>query len=63
MYLKHIGAMLDNNYDTVKEVLFSVIEKYIDFTDIIIKNIDHKEQIIKYLNIIIKKIQNILIKM
>ena len=45
-----IGAIfLDNNYDTIKEILLNIIEKYIDFTDIIIKNNNHKEQIIKYL--------------
>ena len=45
-----IGAIfLDNNYETIKEILLNIIEKYIDFTDIIIKNNNHKEQIIKYL--------------
>ena len=45
-----IGAIfLDNDYETIKEILLNIIEKYIDFTDIIIKNNNHKEQIIKYL--------------
>ena len=34
-----IGAIfLDNNYETIKEILLNIIEKYIDFTDIIIFN-------------------------
>ena len=45
-----IGAIfLDNNYETVKEILLNIIEKHIDFTDIIIKNNNYKDQIIKYL--------------
>lgn len=45
-----IGAIyLDNDYDTVKNILLNIIEKHIDFTDIIIKNNNYKEQIIKYL--------------
>jgi len=45
-----IGAIfLDNNYEIVKKILLNIIEKYIDFTDIIIKNNNYKEQIIKYL--------------
>ena len=30
-------------------IILTIIEKYIDFTDIIIKNNNYKEQIIKYL--------------
>ena len=45
-----IGAIiLDNNYDITKDILLKIIEKYVDFTDIIIKNNNYKEQIIKYL--------------
>lgn len=45
-----IGAIfLDNNYEFTKNFLLTIIEKYIDFTDIIIKNNNFKEQIIKYL--------------
>ena len=45
-----IGAVyLDNDYETVKKILLIIIEKYIDFTDIIVKNNNYKEQIIKYL--------------
>tara|TARA_A100001015_G_scaffold39177_1_gene43046 strand:+ start:877 stop:1665 length:789 start_codon:yes stop_codon:yes gene_type:complete len=45
-----IGAIyLDNNYEIVKDILLNIVERYIDFTDIIIKNNNHKEQIIKYL--------------
>ena len=45
-----IGAIyLDNDYDTIKDILLNIIEKHIDFTDIIIKNNNYKEQIIKYL--------------
>ena len=46
-----LGAIyLDNNYEfTVKNILLTIIEKYIDFTDIIVKNNNYKEQIIKYL--------------
>jgi len=46
-----IGAIyLDNNYDFVKNILLIIIEKYIDFTDIIIKNNNYKDQILKYLH-------------
>ena len=31
------------------KILLIIIEKYIDFTDIIVKNNNYKEQIIKYL--------------
>ena len=45
-----IGAIyLDNDYETIKRILLIIIEKYIDFTDIIVKNNNYKEQIIKYL--------------
>ena len=45
-----IGAIyLDNDYDFTKNIILTIIEKYIDFTDIIIKNNNYKEQIIKYL--------------
>ena len=45
-----IGAIiLDNNYDITKDILLKIIEKYVDFTDIIIKNNNYKDQIIKYL--------------
>ena len=45
-----IGAIyLDNNYEFTKNIILTIIEKYIDFTDIIIKNNNYKEQIIKYL--------------
>jgi ribonuclease III len=45
-----IGAMyLDNDYETVNKILLIIIEKYVDFTDIIIKNNNYKDQIIKYL--------------
>ena len=45
-----IGAIyLDSDYDTTKNILLNIIEKYIDFTDFIIKNNNYKEQIIKYL--------------
>jgi ribonuclease III len=45
-----IGAIyLDNDYDFTKNIILTIIEKYVDFTDIIIKNNNYKEQIIKYL--------------
>jgi len=45
-----IGAIyLDSDYETIKNILIVIIEKYIDFTDIIIKNNNYKDQIIKYL--------------
>ena len=45
-----IGAIiLDHNYDITKDIILKIIEKYVDFTDIIIKNNNYKEQIIKYL--------------
>jgi ribonuclease-3 len=45
-----IGAIfLDNDYEITKEILLNIIEKYIDFTDIIVKNNNYKDQIIKYL--------------
>ena len=45
-----IGAIfLDNNYEFTKNILLIIIEKYVDFTDLIIKNNNYKEQIIKYL--------------
>jgi len=45
-----IGAIyLDSGYETIKNILIIIIEKYIDFTDIIIKNNNYKDQIIKYL--------------
>ena len=63
-----IGAIiLDHNYDITKDIILKIIEKYVDFTDIIIKNNNYKEQIIKYLQhnfkenpkYIIKKIDDI----
>ena len=45
-----LGAIfLDNDYEFTKNIILTIIEKYIDFTDIIIKNNNYKEQIIKYL--------------
>ena len=45
-----IGAIiLDHNYDITKDIILKIIEKHVDFTDIIIKNNNYKEQIIKYL--------------
>lgn len=45
-----IGAIyLDNNYEFTKNIILTIIEKYVDFTDIIVKNNNYKEQIIKYL--------------
>ena len=45
-----LGAVfLDNDYEFTKNILLTIIEKYVDFTDIIIKNNNYKEQIIKYL--------------
>ena len=45
-----LGAIfLDNDYEFTKNILLTIIEKYVDFTDIIIKNNNYKEQIIKYL--------------
>jgi len=45
-----LGAIfLDNDYDFTKNIILTIIEKHIDFTDIIIKNNNYKEQIIKYL--------------
>ena len=45
-----LGAIfLDNDYDITKNILLNIIEKHIDFTDIIIKNNNYKDQIYKYL--------------
>ena len=45
-----LGAIyLDNNYEITKNIILNIVEKYIDFTDFIIKNNNYKEQIIKYL--------------
>ena len=45
-----LGAIfLDNDYEFTKNIILTIIEKHIDFTDIIIKNNNYKEQIIKYL--------------
>jgi ribonuclease-3 len=45
-----IGAIyLDNDYEFTKNILLNIIEKYVDFTDIIVKNNNYKEQLIKYL--------------
>ena len=45
-----LGAVfLDNDYEFVKNILLTIVEKYVDFTDIIVKNNNYKEQIIKYL--------------
>ena len=45
-----LGAIyLDNDYETTKNIILTIVEKYIDFTDFITKNNNYKEQIIKYL--------------
>lgn len=44
-----IGAIyLDNNYETVKNILIQIIEKYVDFTDILLKDTNYKDQISRY---------------
>ena len=43
------GAIyLDNNYETVKNILIQIIEKYVDFTDILLKDTNYKDQISRY---------------
>ena len=45
-----LGAIfLDNDYEFTKNILLTIIEKYVDFTDIILFTNNYKEQIIKYL--------------
>lgn len=45
-----LGAVfLDNDYEFTKNILLTIVEKYVDFTDIILFTNNYKEQIIKYL--------------
>ena len=44
-----IGAIyLDNNYQKVEEILIKIIEEYVDFTDILLKDTNYKDQISRY---------------
>ena len=44
-----LGAMyLDNDYKTVEKFLISVIEKYLDFTEILLTDNNYKDQISRY---------------
>tara|TARA_B100001094_G_scaffold252269_1_gene250247 strand:+ start:81 stop:872 length:792 start_codon:yes stop_codon:yes gene_type:complete len=44
-----IGAIfLDQSYDTAKEFILSVIEKYVDFTDILMNDNNYKDQLSRY---------------
>ena len=44
-----IGAIyLDHNYEVVKDFLIKVIEKHADFTDILLKDNNYKDQISRY---------------
>tara|TARA_Y100000817_G_scaffold274729_1_gene235160 strand:- start:1865 stop:2668 length:804 start_codon:yes stop_codon:yes gene_type:complete len=45
-----IGAIyLDTGYDTAKQFILQVIEKYVDFTDILLTDTNYKDQISRYL--------------
>ncbi len=45
-----IGAIYeDSGYEMAKEFIIKVIESYVDFTDIILRDNNYKDQIIKYL--------------
>jgi len=41
-------CFLDTNYQTVETFLIHVIEKYIDFTDILLTDNNYKDQISRY---------------
>ncbi len=44
-----IGAIyLDNDYPTIEKVLIRIIEKYVDFTEIMLKDTNYKDQISRY---------------
>lgn len=44
-----IGAIyLDNDYKTTENILIKIIEKYVDFTDILLKDTNYKDQISRY---------------
>ena len=44
-----IGAIyLDTGYDTAKQFILQVIEKYVDFTDILLTDTNYKDQISRY---------------
>lgn len=44
-----LGAIyLDNDYSIVEEVLIHMIEKYVDFTEIMLKDTNYKDQISRY---------------
>ena len=37
-----------DNYQTVENILIKIIEKYVDFTDILLKDTNYKDQISRY---------------
>ena len=39
---------MDHNYEVVKDFLIKVIEKHADFTDILLKDNNYKDQISRY---------------
>ena len=44
-----VGAIyLDNDYETTKDPLIKVIEKHADFTEILLKDNNYKDQISRY---------------
>jgi len=44
-----VGAIyLDNGYEKTEEFLISVIEKYVDFTDILMTDTNYKDQLCRY---------------
>jgi ribonuclease-3 len=44
-----IGAIyLDNDYSTIEKVLIRIIEKYVDFTEVMLKDTNYKDQISRY---------------
>ena len=44
-----IGALyLDHGYDIAEKFIISVIEKYVDFTDILMNDTNYKDQILRY---------------
>jgi len=44
-----IGAIyLDNDYQTTENILIKIIEKFVDFTDILLKDTNYKDQISRY---------------
>ena len=45
-----IGAIyLDHNYQVAENFLLKIIDKFVDFTDILLKDTNYKDQIIRYL--------------